>query len=210
MVITIIGILIALLLPAVQAAREAARQAQCKNNLKQLALACLDHEQHNGYFPTGGWGCCWVGDPDRGIDQRQPGGWIYNILPYHRAAGVARPWRRETATRPTGRMAAKTMIGTPLSVLNCPTRRPCIAYPNGNNWSMYDYGGFLAPPSARTDYAANMGDTSLPCGQGPASLSDGRQRDLRLDQRRPVRSRSFSRASPTGGARCPSRGSATA
>ena len=81
-VITIIGILIALLLPAVQAAREAARTAQCQNNVKQLALGCLNHESVTRRFPTGGWGGCWTGDPDRGTDWRQPGGWIYNILPY--------------------------------------------------------------------------------------------------------------------------------
>ena len=81
-VITIIGILIALLLPAVQAAREAARQVQCRNNLKQLALGCLNHEEVYQRFPTGGWGFAWTGDADRGTDWRQPGGWIYNILPY--------------------------------------------------------------------------------------------------------------------------------
>ncbi|MGD9634715.1 MAG: DUF1559 domain-containing protein [Pirellulales bacterium] len=56
-VIAIIGILVALLLPAIQAAREAARRSQCINNLKQLALACANFESANGYFPPGGPTC---------------------------------------------------------------------------------------------------------------------------------------------------------
>ena len=81
-VITIIGILIALLLPAVQAAREAARMTQCQNNIKQLAQGCMNHENSTGRYPTGGWGWHWTGDADMGNDAGQPGGWIYNLLPF--------------------------------------------------------------------------------------------------------------------------------
>lgn len=80
-VITIIGILVDLLLPAVQGVREAARSAQCENNVKQLALACLAHETRYRHLPAGGWGYRCLGIPNRPPGPNQPGGWIFNILP---------------------------------------------------------------------------------------------------------------------------------
>ena len=65
-VITILAILIALFLPAIESSREAANRTQCKNNIRQLALAATNHLNAAGYFPSGGWGFRWAGDPDRG------------------------------------------------------------------------------------------------------------------------------------------------
>jgi prepilin-type N-terminal cleavage/methylation domain-containing protein len=79
-VIGIIGVLVSLLLPAIQAAREAGRRSHCQNSLRQIGIVVLLHEDHAGHFPFGGWGHEWVGDPARGSGNRQPGGWIYNTI----------------------------------------------------------------------------------------------------------------------------------
>ena len=98
-VITIIGILIALLLPAVQAAREAARIPQCQNNLKQLSLGCLQCEHVNGFYPTGGWGFVWVGDPDRGPGQAAAGRVVVLHPALYRTGCHLQDWEAGCPTR---------------------------------------------------------------------------------------------------------------
>jgi len=162
-VITIIGILVGMLLPAVNSAREAGRNVQCKNNLKQMGEAANAHEEAQGIFPTGGWGWYWVGDPDRGFGTQQPGGWIYNILPHTDQAAVHDLGRYGSASA-TGaesgaakQQAIQQMIGTALPFTNCPTRRRPALYANSGA-SMYNAGGVSAPKVvARTDYAVLVG-----------------------------------------------------
>jgi prepilin-type N-terminal cleavage/methylation domain-containing protein/prepilin-type processing-associated H-X9-DG protein len=167
-VITIIGILIALLLPAVQAAREAARQTECKNHLKQLALGCLNHEQLVKRLPTGGWGACWTGDADRGTGWHQPGGWIFNILPFieqqalhDMGAGLAGPADQRGSPKCNAQLL---QIAVPLGILYCPTRRPAIVYPY--NYPQYGLANAGTPTlCARTDYASNGGDAKAEAGE---------------------------------------------
>ena len=85
-VITIIGILIALLLPAVQMAREAARRMQCSNNLKQIGLALHNYHNSQRCFPSGYLSAVGPGGP---TDDQGPGwGWGACILPYLEQANV--------------------------------------------------------------------------------------------------------------------------
>ena len=81
-VIAIIGVLVALLLPAIQAAREAARRMSCQNNLKQLGLACLTYESAKGHFPAGST------IPENGFPA-QGFSWHMLIMPYIEGASVS-------------------------------------------------------------------------------------------------------------------------
>ncbi len=175
-VIAIIGILIALLLPAVQAAREAGRRIQCANHLKQLGLAALHHELQQRHFPTNGWGWDWVGDPDRGFGRKQPGGWIYNVLPFLEQTvlhdlGAGKPEAEK-------RLDARTLARTPLEQLNCPSRRSTRRYPMVKQGNFVAFNAADSDPAdrsvARGDYAINAGSQLVDeYWPGPPTLAAG-------------------------------------
>ena len=175
-VIAIIGILIAMLLPAVQAAREAARRMSCSNNLKQIGIAFFSHENAIGHFPTGGWGPNWLGDPDRGTGKDQPGGWIYNILPYMEQMSVyglpADGYR--DVVRPQQLLGSQQMCEIPIVTMCCPSRRPASPYPYVLDSSWAPLNGRHGDKVARSDYAANAGDNNIFTFARPASYDEAK------------------------------------
>ncbi len=148
-VIAIIGILVALLLPAVQAAREAARRANCVNNLRNIGLAIHEHVDGYGFFPSNGWGTGWTADPDQGVGKNQPGSWLFSILPFLEEQAVHDIGRGQPGwpIPAKKKIALAKTIETPIPIFYCPSRRPAQVYPvklwAGKNWT-HD-GSPLAP-----------------------------------------------------------------
>ncbi len=142
-VIAIIGVLVALLLPAVQAAREAARRAQCVNNLKQLTLGL--HNRHDVYLKLP-QGCVW----NNGNYYDTPRtGWNYSIFPYIEQKNIAdmlpqsalsqqwMPWWSAEATSATGptRVVIKSWL--------CPTDGSG-KFLNSQGWGVFSLGNYHA------------------------------------------------------------------
>ncbi len=172
-VITIIGILISLLLPAVQSAREAGRRSQCQNNLKQLGLAVLNHHEAFQRFPSGGWGWTWIGEPERGTGIEQPGGWAFNVLDYLEQTNL-----RDAGLGLSGQERTDAIIArcqTPIATFYCPTRRRPAAFPDyHSNYKTASSTSMRIPTGGRSDYAINCGDQRAnEIFAGPPDLETG-------------------------------------
>jgi prepilin-type N-terminal cleavage/methylation domain-containing protein len=105
-VIAIIGVLVALLLPAIQAAREAARRAQCTNHLRQVGLAALNYHDTTKYLP-----------PVRVADGQQT--WLMLILDHMEAANVKKLWNNQLGCFYDQRLETRTAV---IDVLFCPSQ----------------------------------------------------------------------------------------
>lgn len=137
-VISVIGILVGLLLPAVQMVREAARRTECSNRIRQIAMAFHLHHDSHQFFPSGGWD--WFRPPNRAIGREQHAGWGYQILPYLEAKAVQE-------------LPALEAIGTPNQIFFCPTRRSEQTVAGEDNY----YPQFNVPVVTRAlcDYAGS-------------------------------------------------------
>lgn len=153
-VIAIIGVLIALLLPAVQAAREAARRAQCVNNLKQVGLAMHNYHDSQGQFPCGylilPGGNGLMGTPDDLTRDTGPGwAWGSLLLPYMEQAPLHASLNFNL---PCWLPANSTGARTSVNVFLCPS----VSEPS-RLYDVKNEGGSTLATFGRSHYAANAG-----------------------------------------------------
>lgn len=156
LVLAIVATMLALILPAVQVARESARIASCQSNLRQLALGLLNHESAFRKLPSNGWGCLWVGDPDSGSLQKQPGSWLYSILPYIEQQRV---WSQASGLTGNAKLIALSYtLEAQVPTMVCPSRRGTALTPFFETKPLRN--ALLPEMSFKSDYAGNGGTFS--------------------------------------------------
>lgn len=176
-VIGVIGVVIGLMIPAVQRAREMACLRQCGNNLRQIGVAFHLHHDTQKRFPSGGWGWNWIGAPSRGSGISQPGGWVYSILPHMGQESLRRLGSGEES--PQLEASLMTLLRTPISPMSCPSRRTGGPYLTGKRTyytaTLSGRTAAVTPTTlARGDYAANCGDQGFnEIDAGPPNVAQG-------------------------------------
>ncbi len=161
-VIAIIGILIAILLPAIQAARESARRIQCSNNIKQAGLAVLNYESARKVLPYGGTWYKKTGGKltlDVSLSYVQPldganlyKNWVIDILPFIEGKTVQFSF---DLTQPISAAANAAGRQTPLSILLCPSDPNNQIKFSGKTGSLASELNSFNDNWARGNYAAN-------------------------------------------------------
>jgi prepilin-type N-terminal cleavage/methylation domain-containing protein len=159
-VIAIIGVLVALLLPAIQAAREAARMTQCRNNLKQIATGVHNFESSRRYFPGHGGEReprnVTMTTEQLAMARKLPmsGNWILQTLKFMENTALAEMLL--SATQGKGdRSQNMAAVATPVATFYCPSRRQPAAYP-----LIEEERTAYGPLGARTDYAMCGGSSA--------------------------------------------------
>ena len=166
--IAIAGTLAALLLPAIQAARETARRAECSNHLKQLTFALHNHHDIHRTFPSGGdlpgYHVSFRNAVPE-VGKQQAVGWGFQLLPYLEQNAVYYGAGAVPLTDPIQQLVAKSVVAvrSPVPVFFCPSRRGPVVHPRTSdwyNWIVVDGRRMQARSSeefghAQNDYAAS-------------------------------------------------------
>jgi prepilin-type N-terminal cleavage/methylation domain-containing protein/prepilin-type processing-associated H-X9-DG protein len=186
-VVSIIGLLVSLVLPAVQAAREAARRAQCANNLKQIGLALHGYEASNGSFPLN-WGRARV-DPVRRrpwFISNRPFSALTRLLSYLDQPALFAAINFNVETFPDDPRSPfpypqnLTAYSTSLSVFLCPSDG--VTTPHGCNYrGNYGIGPHVV--TSHQTYDSGVGFYSFPGVLRPSSFPDGLSHTVSYSER---------------------------
>src|SRR5262249_7429537 len=124
---------------------------------------CINHQAQQRYFPSGGWGYGWAGDPSRGLGKEQPGSWLFSTLSFIEESNIQQLGNALDAAEKRSGIARANQVVVPF--FYCPSRRT----PQTRPTTFTPVNSGPIGRIVRTDYAANGGDM----GDGRATPYEG-------------------------------------